>query len=268
MVNYGYHSLEDFLVSKHLTIDAVLNDGAGALMPVKGRELDATVLFADMTSFSSRTLDMSPAETLIFVQWFFAWIGAEALKGGKGIIDKYIGDEVMIVFSKEFGSEDPFLDAVQTARWMADHDPWSFCPHVGIASGQVIAGYVGTPLKYNCSVFGAPVALAARCAGVNPPEDVACSSYMTFPAAEWSNRDFDDVFPPRKLRNPDGSTVEMPHTWEMLEPRDVDLKNMPSTPIQQVVKTSFNLPMQTVEDTTREVLGDIRASGRYWPGIG
>jgi class 3 adenylate cyclase len=113
----------------------------------------------------------SPAETLIFVNWFFAWISAEALRGGKGIIDKYIGDEVMVVFSKEFGSDDPFVEAVQTARWMAEHDVWAFLPHVGIASGDVIVGYAGTPLKYNGSVFGTPVALASRCAGIKPATD-------------------------------------------------------------------------------------------------
>ena len=69
----------------------------------------------------------------------------------------------MIVFSKEFGSDDPFVDAVQGARWMSENDAHSFCPHIGLASGKVIVGYVGTPLKYNCSVFGAPVALAALC---------------------------------------------------------------------------------------------------------
>ena len=127
-IQYDFHSLEDFLISTPLNVDAVLDDGGGAPMPIKGREIDGTVLFADITAFSRRTLEMSPLETLTFIQWFFAWIGAEALRGGKGIIDKYIGDEVMVIFSKEFGSEDPFADALRTARFMAEHDPWSFLP--------------------------------------------------------------------------------------------------------------------------------------------
>ena len=59
------------------------------------------------------------------------------------------------------------VEAVQAGRWMSENDAHSFCPHMGLASGKVIVGYVGTPLKYNCSVFGAPVALAARCTGVH-----------------------------------------------------------------------------------------------------
>lgn len=68
-VRYDFHSLEDFLVSTELTVDAQSEDGWGANFPVKGREIEATILFADITRFSGRTVDLSPAETLIFVNW-------------------------------------------------------------------------------------------------------------------------------------------------------------------------------------------------------
>src|SRR3954469_7839362 len=109
-IEQRFHSLADFLASTMNHVDGVLDDGWGFEFPVKGREIEATVLFADITSFSTRTMDMSPAATLVYVQNFFAWITAEALHGRPGIVDKYIGDEVMVVFSKEFGSEDPFTD--------------------------------------------------------------------------------------------------------------------------------------------------------------
>ena len=56
---------------------------------------------AHSSGFSKRTLDLSPTETLIFVNNFFAWISAGALKERPSIVDKYIGDEIMVVFSKE-----------------------------------------------------------------------------------------------------------------------------------------------------------------------
>jgi class 3 adenylate cyclase len=248
-VTYPYHSLEDFLASNMLTVDAQMDDGWGASFPVKGREIEATILFADITAFSARTVDLDPTETLTFVNNFFTWIAAEALRGRPGIVDKYIGDEVMIVFSKEFGSEDPFGDAVQTARWMGQKDVLAFVPHLGIASGVVIVGYVGTPLRYNCSVFGTPVALAARCAGV-PPQytDSPVSSYATFPAAEWGDRSFDAIFPPETIKDSDGSVFKLPHSWKLTDPTNVDLKNLPSTEIRQVLNTQHWLPMQPAED--------------------
>jgi class 3 adenylate cyclase len=113
-------TLEDFLTSRPLTIDGILDDGWGATFPVKGIEIDATVLYADISGFSERTADLTPVETLAYVNNFFAWVTAEALERRPAIVDKYIGDELMIAFSKEFGSEDPFVEAVQAARWMAE----------------------------------------------------------------------------------------------------------------------------------------------------
>lgn len=67
-----FHSLEDFLASTMSDVDGVLDDGWGASFPIKGREIEATVLFADITAFSTRTLDLTPAQTLVYVQNFFA----------------------------------------------------------------------------------------------------------------------------------------------------------------------------------------------------
>jgi class 3 adenylate cyclase len=83
-VQHDFHTLEDFLISATLHADGQLDDGWGAPYPVKGREIEATVLFADITAFSTRTIDLSPAETLAFVNNFFAWISAEAVRGGTG----------------------------------------------------------------------------------------------------------------------------------------------------------------------------------------
>ena len=110
---------------------------------------------------------------------------------------------------------------------MAQNDVHSFCPHIGLASGEVIVGYAGTALKYSCSVFGAPVALTARCAGVAPEADAGpLSTSIVFPAAEWGGRDLDEVFPPKRYKMPNGAVHEQPQTWELLAPRAVDLKNM------------------------------------------
>ncbi len=264
-VQYRYHSLNDFLNATMLSVDAQLDDGWGASFPVRGREIDATVLFADITAFSARTADLTPTETLIFVNNFFAWISAEALRHTNGLIDKYIGDEVMVVFSKEFGSSDPLLEAVQAARWMAENDALAFTPHIGIASGRVSVGHAGTPLKYNCSVFGTPVALAARCAGTTPIDDGKFSSSITFPATEWAERDLDEVFPAKQYELPDGGTGSMPPPWDLLEPRTVEMKNVGDVEIREILRRAFYLPSLSAEDRARMAMKEIEKAGRYWP---
>jgi class 3 adenylate cyclase len=261
-----YNTLEDFLISNELSVDAVADDGWGASFPVKGREIQATVLFSDISGFSKRTLDLSPTETLIFVNNFFAWITAEAVRKRPGIVDKYIGDEIMIVFSKEFGSEDPFGDAVQTARQMCGNDALAFDPHIGIASGPVIVGYVGTAIKYNCSVFGPSVALAARCAAVKPEEDQRGGNRMVFPSSEWGNRNFGELFPPRRYAQPNGRTTELPTPWEISAARSVEMKNIGQIEVREIRRTTSWVPFEySAEQKAKETLQAIRQEGRYWP---
>lgn len=262
-VKYKYASLEDYLLSLPLSVDGYLDDGWGTPFAVKGMETVAAVLFADMTSFSRRTFELTPTETLIYVNNFFAWITAEALRDRPGIVDKYIGDEIMIVFSQDFGSNDPFLDAIQTARWIAENDVLSFCPRIGIAGGEVTIGFVGTPIKYDCSVFGKPVTLASRCAAVKP--EARGSSSIIFPAEHWEGRSFAEVFPPRRDRLPDGKVQDRALLWSELEPRKVPMKNLPDIEIVEIEKIGVHLPALSAEDRTRENVRLLKEQGMYRP---
>lgn len=260
-VEYRYNSLEDFLTSTRLDVNGLLDDGWGANFPVKGREIEAAILFCDISNFSGRTYDLSPVETLIFVNNFFAWITAEALRGRAGIVDKYIGDEIMVLFSTEFGSEDPVLDALQTARFMAERDSLNFRPHIGIAAGDVVIGYVGTPLKYNCSVFGRPVAVAARCASVSGQG--LHSSRIVLPAAIWNDREIGEVFPPRRYKMPDGEVHESPQSWNALDPITVEIKNMPDLEIVEIVNEMYHMPTLSTEDRARVSAEALKKEGSY-----
>jgi len=230
---------------------------------VKGCEIKATILFADITSFSKRTFGLSPTETLIFVNNFFTWITAEALIVGSGIIDKYIGDEIMIIFSEEFGSQDSFVDALQTAKLMADNDALDFCPHMGIANGLVTVGFVGTPLKYNCSVFGVPVVLAKRYASVTPQTFISPS--IIFPAELWKNYSFEEIFQPQEYKRPNGMIQKLPQTWELLPARKVQMKNIPDIEILEVAKKTISTPSLIAEERAKEALLHFQKTGKYKP---
>lgn len=259
---YRFNTLEDFLISRPLNVDVELDDGWGAKFPVKGIELDATVLFADIAGFTRRTADMAPVEVLIFVNNFFSWVTAEAIKKAPCIVDKYIGDEVMLLFSKEFGSEDPFVDALRTARRMSDKDVLSFCPHLGLASGRVIAGYVGTPVKYNASLFGKAVNLAARCAAIRS-DDPKFSGTIVFPAEEWQDRNLNDVFTPEVREHPTEGRIERPHGWSLCEPREVDVKNMGKIVVREIGNALNWMPRQSAADRAREAFDTIKNEGCY-----
>jgi len=250
---YRFASLDDYLMARPLHVDGLTHDGWGIPYAIKARQLDATILFADISNFSGRTLAMSPTETLAFVNHFFSWITVRALTNTSGIVDKYIGDEVMIVFSAEFGSRDPFAEALDVARRFGEEDTFSFRPHMGIASGVVVVGYVGTPVKYNCSVFGHAVAVAARCASVRTSTaDVAAS--IVFPASEWVGRDFTKLFPT-------AADAGTPHsrapTWQISQPYLEHLKNMQPLEVISIANFTKSAPTVTAEQWARNAAGGL-----------
>ena len=152
---------------------------------------------------------------------------------------------------------------------MGEQDVFAFVPHVGIAGGRVAVGYAGTPLMYNCSVFGGPVALASRCAGIRPEETggerpaYGCS--VTFPAADWAEREFEELFPPTKYPGPGGGVVEQPTSWRLMPARTVAIKNMGEVVVREVVDQGIYVPSAAAEDEARRIVEDMRAANRYWP---
>jgi class 3 adenylate cyclase len=273
MTTYSYNSLDDFLKSHRLDVDGLLDDGGGAPFPVKGRIIDAVVLFADMTAFSTRSSELSPVETLIFVNNFIAWISAEGLKERHGIVDKYIGDEMMAVFSKDFGSADPLADAVNAARWMVENDTLGFSPHVGIAAGEVVVGYVGTPMKYDCSVFGSPVTLAQRCCQIKERQ-----GSIVIPASTWAGRQLEQVLTKRKLKQPDGRDAELDVSWRMFPPERVNVKHQELEIVQlghEGIRAAFQIPLDggpvlageqaTAQERAKRAFEGLKRAGDFKP---
>jgi hypothetical protein len=108
-------------------------------------------------------------------------------------------------------------------------------------------------------VFGAPVALAARCAGVAPDPDAGpLGLSMVFRAAEWGHRDFGEVFPPKKYKLPDGTIHEQPIGWELVDPRTVEMKNIGATEVRQIVNRGIHLPWQSADERAREGLAEFK----------
>jgi class 3 adenylate cyclase len=269
-----YRSLEEFLVSKELTIDAEMDDGWGARFPLKGREIEATILFADITSFSKNTECLSSTETMLYINKFIAWISAEGLVNTCGIIDKYIGDEILIVFSNEFGSQNHFLDALEAARRFGEWDEWQFMPHMGLASGIVTVGYTGTPLCYNCTVFGRPVTIAARCSTVKIEEEH--SAQIVFPVQLFDNYSFEQVFYTRVVRDKNGLEHKLPMDWRMLPCRRVSQKE-DDFEVLPIIKSKFiqflfdidsegsiSGPTDTIQ-TVKEEIQSLIDEGQYKP---
>ncbi len=132
------------------------------------QEVDATVVLADVRDFSPLAQQLGPVDLGLALSRFYEHIGG-ILEGHHGRIVKFIGDGVLGVFiggdhrlhalegaSEMVATRQQFLDENVTRRLpMLD-----YC--VGVASGSVLAGELGTDKLRFYDVLGQPVNQAFR----------------------------------------------------------------------------------------------------------
>jgi class 3 adenylate cyclase len=131
--------------------------------PVASIEVTAAILFADLTGYSRAAAELTPAECAYLASQFFAWFEGEASRPNGGIIDKFIGDELMIVFPIDTCPTPPLESALRAAHAMLSNDPYAFEPKIGIACGPISVAVVGAESTASVTAMGQTVNLAARC---------------------------------------------------------------------------------------------------------
>jgi adenylate cyclase len=136
-----------------------------------------SVLFSDIRNFASITESLGADETMRMLNTFFTEMVDVVLRQG-GIVDKYIGDAIMAVFGAPMDDPRNADHAVTTAiemvsaleRFNRDRAAQGFEPigvGIGISTGDVIAGSVGTSKRMDYTVIGESVNLAARMESAN-----------------------------------------------------------------------------------------------------
>jgi class 3 adenylate cyclase/tetratricopeptide (TPR) repeat protein len=133
-----------------------------------GERRQVTVLFADLTNFTSLSNELGAEAMHGLLNRYFTALD-EIVIGYGGSIDKHIGDNVMAVFGAPMAHHNDPERAVRAARDMhvsvqelsraIDRDLQA---HIGIASGQVIAGGTGSDAYREYTVTGETVNLASR----------------------------------------------------------------------------------------------------------
>ncbi|MDP1579629.1 MAG: adenylate/guanylate cyclase domain-containing protein [Candidatus Didemnitutus sp.] len=137
-----------------------------------GEVREVTVLFSDLRDFTALSEKLPPTELLALLNRYLDRMSAVVEKH-HGVIDKYIGDAVMALFGAPVAQADSAARAVAAAREMAvalvvlnrelaaEGKP-TLALGIGISTGQVIAGNMGSKTRLNYTVVGDSVNLAAR----------------------------------------------------------------------------------------------------------
>lgn len=146
------------------------------------QEIYATVLFCDIVGFTRLSEDLPPDEVAALLNRYLGAI-ADAAHRCSGYVDKFIGDSAMILFGVTEDNPSHAQQAVRCAglihglvhhinrqRRLERKDPIHL--RIGINSGTMLAGNIGTPDRMEYTVVGDTVNLASRLCGLAPSDGI------------------------------------------------------------------------------------------------
>ena len=141
----------------------------GVLAP---EQRTATVLFADIERFTSIAETMRPADVVAMLNAYFDAV-AEVIGRHGGVINQFQGDAILATFNVPVAAPDHAAAAVRTAlavqRTLADREfqGRALVARIGINTGEMVAGAVGSRGRQSYTVHGDAVNLAARLETMN-----------------------------------------------------------------------------------------------------
>lgn len=151
-----------------------------------GESREVTILFADIRGYSTLAEQMTPEEVIDMLNQYFG-VASDAILTQGGMINEFEGDAVLAVFGAPLPLEGHAHHALQAALGMLSaverlNTEWADSPlglkwrqagfdglaiRVGLHSGPVIAGNVGSAARMKYAVIGDTVNVASRVEGLN-----------------------------------------------------------------------------------------------------
>lgn len=196
MAQYAAMALGSFQLQEKLRLESVLRAKllrhfspkiAERLLQHRGRlrlggeQSEVTILNADIRGFTQLTREMEPDEIVEMLNVYFA-AEVPIIFDNNGTIDKFMGDAILVVFGSPERDPKQYEHAVLAAvqmqaavakinqRRRADGLPCAE-PGIGIHSGEVVHGFVGSSERMEYTVIGEVVNKAARyCSGAKKGE--------------------------------------------------------------------------------------------------
>jgi len=137
-----------------------------------GEQLEVTILVGDFRGFTSASERMRPEELIGFLNSYFSRFVDVIYENG-GTLDKYLGDGIMVVFGAPVSQKDHadraltsaleilrIVDTFNEERLKDGRDLLNY--GIGLNSGKVVAGRIGTKNRFDYTVIGDSVNLAFR----------------------------------------------------------------------------------------------------------
>jgi adenylate cyclase len=157
----AYGRLIPHQLLKLLNIDSVVNIKLGDQV-----ERKMTIMFADIRNFTPLSESMTPAENFAFINSYLSQM-EPVISKHNGIIDKYMGDAIMSLFSQS--ADDALAAAIAMLAKLEDYNAGrkraGYIPidiGIGLNTGMVMIGTVGGAERMDSTVIGDAVNLTPR----------------------------------------------------------------------------------------------------------
>jgi adenylate cyclase len=141
-----------------------------------GKRTEVAILMTDIRNFTTMSEQMDPWDIVALLNDYFPRI-INVIFRHQGMVDKFIGDSILAVFGVPSPREDDALRAARAALEMRSQleainrertglKRTTIDMGIGITSGTVISGNIGSERRMDFTVIGDPVNLAARLEGL------------------------------------------------------------------------------------------------------
>jgi len=141
-----------------------------------GEERRVTILFSDVRDFTSISENMQPQQIIEMLNHYLTSMNS-VIESHHGVVDKYIGDAVMALFGAPLQTLNDEHNAVACSLQMLEaldlinkhqqgQDKQMLQIGIGINTGNVVAGNMGSMSRLNYTVLGDAVNLASRLEGL------------------------------------------------------------------------------------------------------
>ncbi|MBI5359512.1 MAG: GAF domain-containing protein [Planctomycetes bacterium] len=158
-------------------VEMILKQGEMQMLGVQ--EKVCSVLFADIESFTKLAERLKPQQVAFLLNEYFEIMTHKVFEN-KGTVNKYIGDCVMATFGAPVSYEDHAKKAVQAGvdmlrahkKSQQKDETTKYNMRIGINTGEVVAGNIGTERLLEYTVLGDIVNIAKRLEEFAPPNNV------------------------------------------------------------------------------------------------
>ncbi len=181
------------------------------MLASEGQKKELTILFSDIENFTGYSSKMPPGRVKELLNEYFEAM-TEVVFRHKGTVDKFIGDGMMVFFGDPEPQPDHAIRCVRAAvdmqtetrklreKWKAEGE-MPIRIRIGVNTGVVVVGSMGSSKRLSYTVIGSPVNLAQRLESKAPADGVLISDHTnelldgqmpTSPVGEVRVKGFDE----------------------------------------------------------------------------